>query len=86
MISGYANFGSNCRRRNSVVIGLQRVDDPRALVIGDSVDTEACAKIRVPMTTGIDAPIGANAAVISDFPDNSIAVGVSAVIKRGHHR
>ena len=37
VISGYARFGNDCRIRNGVVVGLSRVDDPCAPVIGDNV-------------------------------------------------
>src|SRR5580658_3891991 len=45
IISGYARFGDNCRIRNGVVVGLQRVDEPGAPVVGDNVDIGAGAKI-----------------------------------------
>jgi serine O-acetyltransferase len=37
VISGYAKFGDNCRVQKRVVVGLQRVDQPCAPVIGDNV-------------------------------------------------
>lgn len=81
VISGYAKFGDNCRIRNGVVVGLSRTDEPRAPVIGHHVDIGAGAKILGPITIGNNVLIGANAVVIRDVPDNSIAVGVPATVK-----
>ena len=81
IISGYAKFGNDCRIRNGVVVGLRRTDHPRAPVVGDNVDIGAGAKLLGAITIGNNVLIGANAVVITDVPDNSIAVGVPAVIK-----
>jgi serine O-acetyltransferase len=82
VISGYAKFGDDCRIRNGVVVGLRRVDEPRAPVIGNNVDIGAGAKILGPISIGNNVAIGANAVVIRDVPDDCIAIGVPAVIKR----
>jgi serine O-acetyltransferase len=81
IVSGYAKFGDNCRIRNGVVVGLRRVDDKRAPVIGDNVDIGSGAKLLGPIRIGNNVLIGANAVVMMDVPDNSIAVGVPAVVK-----
>jgi serine O-acetyltransferase len=81
IISGYAKFGDNCRIRNGVVVGLRRVDEPKAPVIGNNVDIGAGAKVLGPISVGDNVAIGANAVVIHDVPDNCIAAGVPAVIK-----
>ncbi len=81
IISGYARFGDDCRIRNGVVVGLRRVDEPAAPVIGNNVDIGAGAKLLGPITIGDNAIIGANAVVLQDVPENCIAVGVPAVIK-----
>jgi serine O-acetyltransferase len=81
IVSGYARFGDNCRIRNGVVIGLRRVDQKVAPVIGDNVDIGAGAKLLGPIRIGNNTIIGANAVVLCDVPDNSIAVGVPAAIK-----
>lgn len=81
VISGYSKFGDNCRIRNGVVVGLARVDDPCAPVIGNNVDIGAGAKVLGRIRIGSNVVIGANAVVITDVPDNSIAVGVPAVVK-----
>ena len=81
IISGYAKFGDDCRIRNGVVVGLQRVDDPVAPVIGNNVDIGAGAKLLGRISIGNNVAVGANAVVISDVPDDSLAIGIPAVIK-----
>ena len=81
IISGYAKFGNDCRIRNGVVVGLRRLEEKFAPVIGNNVDIGAGAKLLGPITIGDNVIIGANAVVLSDVPANSIAVGVPAIIK-----
>lgn len=81
VVSGFARFGDDCRIRNGVVVGLARTDDPCAPVIGNNVDIGAGAKVLGRIRVGNNVLIGANAVVTRDVPDNSIAVGVPAVIK-----
>ena len=85
VISGYARFGHDCRIRTGVVVGLARVDDPAAPVIGNNVDIGAGAKVLGRIRIGNDVVIGANAVVTRDVPDDSIAVGVPAVVKPRRH-
>ncbi len=82
IISGYAKFGEHCRVRNGVVVGLRRVDEPIAPIIGNHVDIGAGAKLLGPIRIGNNVLIGANAVVLCDVPDNSIAIGIPAVIKQ----
>ncbi|HEX5461221.1 MAG TPA: hypothetical protein VFX20_14760 [Steroidobacteraceae bacterium] len=81
IISGYARFGDNCRIRNGVVVGLQRVEDPGAPVIGNNVDIGAGAKVLGRISIGNNVAIGANAVVITDVPDDCLAIGVPAIIR-----
>lgn len=81
IISGFARFGDDCRIRNGVTVGLRRVDDPRAPVIGNNVDIGAGAKLLGPITIGDDVMIGANAVVLCDVPAGCIAVGVPARVR-----
>lgn len=85
VISGYAKFGDNCRIRNGVVVGLRHVDEPIAPQFGNDVDIGAGAKILGPISIGDRVHIGANAVVIRDVPDDSIAVGVPATIRAKTH-
>jgi serine O-acetyltransferase len=82
VISGYAKFGDNCRIRNGVVVGLKNIENKVAPIIGDNVDIGAGAKLLGEIKIGNNVMIGANAVVITDVPDNSIAVGVPAIIKK----
>jgi serine O-acetyltransferase len=82
IISGYARFGDNCRIRNGVVVGLRRVDEPSAPTIGNNVDIGSGAKLLGPITIGDNSIIGANAVVVQDVPENSVAIGVPAIIKQ----
>jgi serine O-acetyltransferase len=81
IVSGYARFGDNCRIRNGVVVGLRRVEEHYAPVIGNNVDIGAGAKLLGRITVGENSIIGANAVVLEDVPANSIAIGVPAIIK-----
>lgn len=82
VVSGYASLGDNCRIRNGVVIGLKNIENIAAPIIGNNVDIGAGAKVLGDIKIGNNVIIGANAVVICDVPDNSIAVGVPAIIKR----
>jgi serine O-acetyltransferase len=81
IISGYAKFGDNCRVRNGVVIGIRRIEEKTAPIIGNNVDIGAGAKLLGPIRIGNNVLIGANAVVLCDVPDNSVAVGVPAVVR-----
>src|SRR5262249_3547484 len=81
VISGYAKLGDNCRIRNGVVIGLRRVGENFAPSIGNNVDIGTGAKLLGPIRIGDNVLIGANAVVLCDVPDNSVAVGVPAVVR-----
>jgi serine O-acetyltransferase len=81
IVSGYAKFGDDCRIRNGVVIGLRRVEEKVAPVIGNNVDIGAGAKLLGPIRIGDNSLIGANAVVLCDVPPNSVAAGVPAVVK-----
>jgi serine O-acetyltransferase len=81
VISGFAKFGDNCRIRNGVVVGLSRVEDPCAPTFGNNVDIGVGAKVLGNLRIGNDVIIGANAVVLTNVPDNCIAVGVPAIVK-----
>jgi serine O-acetyltransferase len=81
IISGDAEFGDDCVIRNGVTVGLRREGQRGAPVFGDRVDIGAGAVIIGPIHIGNDVSIGANAVVLTDVPDNCIAVGVPATIR-----
>ncbi len=82
VISGYSKFGDNCVIRNGVTVGISNVGEDKAPVFGNNVDIGTGAKILGNIKIGNNVKIGANAVVIKSIPDNSIAVGVPAVVKR----
>jgi serine O-acetyltransferase len=86
IISGFARFGDNCRIRNGVVVGVRRVGDRSAPVIGNNVDIGAGAKLLGPIWIGDNVFIGANSVVLCDVPSDSTAVGIPAVVKRRSER
>ena len=82
VISGDAVFGDDCVIRNGVTVGLRNRNHRGSPVIGHRVDIGAGAKLLGPIRIGNDVAIGANAVVLCDVPDNCIAVGIPAQIKR----
>ena len=81
VISGDAVFGDDCILRNGVTVGLRNRMQRGSPRLGDRVDIGAGAKLLGPIRIGNDVAIGANAVVLSDVPDNCIAVGIPARIK-----
>jgi serine O-acetyltransferase len=81
IISGYAKFGDNCRIRDGVVVGMPRIEEKCAPTVGNNVDIGSGAKLLGAIKIGDNVLIGANAVVLCDIPENSIAVGVPAVVK-----
>ncbi len=81
VVSGYATFGDNCRIRNGVVVGLRRIDQKFAPILGNNVDVGSGAKLLGQIQIGDNTIIGANAVVLCDVPSNSIAVGVPATVR-----
>lgn len=76
-------IGDNCEIYQNVTIGGNGKKDspwPRVPTIGDNVKIYAGACLLGPITIGNNVVIGANAVVLCNVPDNSIAVGVPAKI------
>lgn len=74
-------IGDDVIVRQGVTIGNKVLDRPLdAPVIGNRVNIGAGAKLLGKIVIGNDVDIGANAVVITDVPDNCIAVGVPARI------
>lgn len=80
VISGDVCLGDDVVLRNGVTIGLRRTGVRGSPVIGNRVDIGAGAKVLGTIRIGDDVSIGANAVVLTDVPDNAIAVGVPARI------
>lgn len=75
-------IGKNCHISQNVTLGgtsgLYEVP-----VVGDNVEIGAGANIIGPVHIGNNVIIGAGAVVITNIPDNSVAVGVPAkVVKK----
>ena len=78
VVSGHASFGDDCVIRQGVTLGLRHSDEPCAPQLGHRVSIGAGAKLLGAIRVGNDVEIGANAVVLCDVPDNSIAVGIPA--------
>lgn len=89
VVLGYGGLGVVIHK--DAVLGDGVVVSPGVLIGGNGVETGvprigpmckigAGAKLLGPITIGTGVSIGANAVVISDLPDGSVAVGVPARI------
>lgn len=74
-----AKIGPDCRLFQQVTIGTG--PKPGLPRLGARVWVGAGAKILGGVVIGDDAIIGANAVVITDIPEGSVAVGIPAVVK-----
>ena len=62
--------------------GTSMTKGKRHPTVGNRVIIGAGAKVLGPIQVGDDAKIGANAVVVKDVPDGSVALGVPASVKR----
>jgi len=74
-----ARLGPNCLLFQQVTIGTGA--KPGVPILGGHVEVGPGAKILGGVTIGDHVLIGANAVVVSDVPDRSVAVGVPAVVR-----
>jgi serine O-acetyltransferase len=81
IISGDTKIGDDVVIRDGVTIGLRRTGVRGAPIVGNRVDIGTGAKILGSIRIGDDVAIGANAVVLEDVPNDSIAVGVPARIR-----
>lgn len=72
-------MGKNCVIRQGVTIGTKN-EDHDVPIIGNNVEFGAGCKVLGKIKIGNNVIIGANAVVLCDVPDNSIAVGIPAKI------
>jgi serine O-acetyltransferase len=79
VIHSGAEIGVNCSIFQQVTIGTR--SGSGTPIIGGHVDIGAGAKVLGSVRVGNHAVIGANAVVLTDVPDNCIAIGVPAVVK-----
>ncbi len=72
-------MGDNCTLRHDVTIG-NRNDIHDVPIIGNNVEFGVGCKVLGDIKIGDNVIIGANAVVLCDVPDNSIAVGIPAKV------
>jgi serine O-acetyltransferase len=79
VIHDRAVIGDNVSIGQNVTIGgtSKKYEVP---VIGDNTQLSAGCVVVGPVKVGKDCVIGANAVVVKDIPDNSVAVGVPAKV------
>lgn len=79
VINPITEIGKNCSMHQGVTIGVRHtyIDVP---ILGDNVTIGAGAKILGAIKIGNNVTIGANAVVLTDVPDDCIAVGIPAKI------
>ncbi|RNI25365.1 serine O-acetyltransferase EpsC [Flexivirga caeni] len=83
VIGETAEVGDDVMIYHGVTLGGRSLDRvKRHPTVGNKVTIGAGARILGPVTIGDDAQIGANAVVVHDVPDASVAVGVPAKIRR----
>lgn len=80
IINGSTTIGDNCTIFQGVTIGSVRGAKGGVPVIGDNVVISSGAKIIGNVRVGNNVMIGAGAVVVSDIPDNAVAVGVPAKV------
>lgn len=79
-------MGKNCTVMQGVTVGKGKTTcNGSRPVIGDNVTICANAVVVGGITIGSNVIIGAGAVVISDLPDNSVAVGVPAKIVKKYN-
>jgi len=71
-------IGKNATIYHGVTVGVKKDDETQGPVIGDNVYIGAGAKVLGAIKIGNNVTIGANAVVLTDVPDNSLAVGIPA--------
>lgn len=82
IVIGGGKIGENVYIYQGVTIGVQRKGDDYA-TIGNNSLISAGVKILGNVSIGENSKIGANAVVITDIPENSVAVGIPArIIKK----
>ena len=76
VVGGAARVGARVRFMGSNTVGTARGDGHPT--IGDDVVLGCGARVLGPVRVGARAVIGANAVVLSDVPEDAVAVGVPA--------
>lgn len=85
IVLGDAIIGNDVKIYQNVTLGAswdKEKGGRRYPTIGDNVKISAGAKIIGPVSIGKNSIIGANAVVVNDIPEDSIAVGIPAKVIR----
>jgi serine O-acetyltransferase len=85
IVLGDAIIGNDVKIYQNVTLGAswdKEKGGRRYPIIGDNVKISAGAKIIGPVSIGKNSIIGANAVVVNDIPEDSIAVGIPAKVIR----
>lgn len=80
LIHPRCEIGDNCKIYHHVTIGYRNNDGPPKIGSNCMIGAGACILGNIKI--GNNVLIGANAVVLTDVPDNSVAVGVPAIIKQ----
>ena len=87
VIGETAEIGDDVMLYHGVTLGGRSLEHgKRHPTLGNRVVVGAGAKILGPLTIGDDSAIGANAVVTHDVPEDSIATGIPAVVRRRTER
>ncbi|WP_133253988.1 serine O-acetyltransferase [Paenibacillus xerothermodurans] len=81
VIGGGAVIGRDVTIYQNVTIGTKNGKDYRYPSIGDNTVLFSGCVVVGPIKIGNNAVVGANAVVVSDVPNDSIALGIPAVVK-----
>lgn len=81
IVIGNCQIGKNVTIYQGVTLGLKKQPDEYP-TIGDNVFIGTGAKVLGNVKVGSNSYIGANAVVLTDIPENSIAVGIPAKVKK----
>lgn len=73
-------IGESVTVEHQVTLGLKNVEVEANPYIGNNVFIGAGAKLLGGIKIGNNVDIGANAVVITDIPDNCVAVGIPAKV------
>jgi serine O-acetyltransferase len=85
ILNGNAVIGNNCNISQGVTIGISGIENKRGVpIIGNDVYIGANAVLAGKITIGNTVLIGACSMVNSSFADNTVVMGVPAVVISNH--
>jgi serine O-acetyltransferase len=81
IINSNSVIGNNCNISQGVTIGVSGIDENRGVpILGDEIYIGANVVIAGKISIGNNVLVGANSMVKDSFPDNSVLLGVPAVL------